>query len=308
MFARSGVISRKKLLALGAVLLLSAGTGQPVHADEGPTPFRLGSRFNRKLQNYTGINRLTGFVVSEAVTFGLWLKFHGKVKAKVRTYSLTDLLSGKIKGVDISLKDCSYRRVPFGDLELSSATPIWLRYFKWHGQKAGLASPILVRVKGNVSGEDVAAGLASPAVSQSLKSIKLDLPGLGGQQLQFLDPRVSLRAEEIKISSILITAGARRETGVPIEIVGKPELVAQSKIFVRDLQVDSPDIPNPKEFAQFTSTLLNPLIDFARMDRSTHAFRLESLKVLDDKVHFNGNLVLAPRFTPQMVAQQVGKK
>lgn len=301
-------LSSKNALAIVLIILFGSGNCASASPEGEPTPFRLGSRLNRKLQRYTGITAATDFVASEATTLGLWLKFHGKVRAKVRTYSFTDLLSGKIKSLDITMKESRYEGVPLDNLHIATATPIWLRYFKRDRQGAGVRSPLLVKIAGSVSGANVADGLASPVVSSSLKSIKLELPGLGGQRLQFLDPKVAIHSDTIEIKSVLVTAGATAETGVPIKLTGKPELVGNSKIIISNLGVDSVDIPNPEEFADFTSKLLNPLIDFARKDRVTHAFRLDSLKVLDDQVQFNGNLLLAPRVVNPVVAQQVIKK
>jgi hypothetical protein len=303
---QAGASTKQLALCLLAVGQLSFA--QPVQGQEQAPAFHLSSNFSRKLQRYSGITTATDFVLSRAMTFGLWLRLHGKVKARIGTYSLTDLLAGKLRAVEIKLADSRYRGVPFGRLQIASATPVWIRYLKSKRQSAGVVNPILLKFSVDVCGQDIANALASPEIAASLRAVKLDLPGLGGQQLQFLEPKVAVRDNAIAIKSVLITAGAQRETGVPITLTGTPELVANSKIFIRNLQVDSPDIPNPKEFAEFTSQLLNPLIDLARKDRLTHAIRLDSLKIQNDRVEFNGNLLLAPRVMTPSLAQKVSKR
>lgn len=300
--------SGKKWTAVLLLLCSAAFAGASSLANEQAPPFNLSSSLSRKLQKYTGITTTTDFFVSRAVTLGLWLRLHGKVKARISTFSLTDLLAGKVRSVEIKLSDSSYKGVPLGRLEFTNATPIWFRYLKTKDKPVGIASPALIKVKADVCGQDIADALASPVIVSSLRSIKLDLPGLGGQQLQFLEPKVAVRDNAIEIRTVLVTAGAPKETGVQITLTGTPELVANSRIFIRNLQVDSPDIPNPKEFAAFTSELLNPLIDLARKDRLTHAIRLDSLKIQNDRVEFNGNLLLAPKVMTPSLAQKASKR
>jgi hypothetical protein len=76
------------------------------------------------------------------------------------------------------------------------------------------------------------------------------------------------------------------------------------------MKVDSPDIVEPEKFADFTAKLLNPVVDFARMDRRDHAFRLDSLRVSGKAgdVEGDGRLLLVPRVkAPGSQLAQTGK-
>lgn len=121
------------------------------------------------------------------------------------------------------------------------------------------------------------------------------LPGLGEQQLEVMQPSVQIVDDQIRLEATLVTKGASIETGVPIKISARPNLVGDSKIMLEDLQVEGPDIIEPDKFAQFAQDLLNPLIDFARMDRRDHAFRLADLKVGGGGVTGDGKLLLVPK-------------
>ncbi len=302
-------LRRIKNASLAGLLSILIGWSLPATAagKAEMAPFPLSGNFSQKLQKYAGVTAATNFLTSQALSLGLSLKLHGHVRVRLETYSLTDLLAGKVKSVRVDMTDARLRRVPISKLHIEEQKPIWFSLFKSGGRSAGLRSPVLLQIEGDVSGHDVACGLASKEIASNLRSVKLDLPGLGGQELQFLEPVVTVHPERVIINSTLVTRGAAASTGVPITLTGTPELVDKSKIFISNLTISSPDIPNPEEFAQFTSRLLNPIINFARMDRQTHAFRMESLQILEDQVHFNGNLLLAPKLIPANLAMKSRK-
>jgi hypothetical protein len=124
--------------------------------------------------------------------------------------------------------------------------------------------------------------------------LKLDVPGLGEQRLQVLQPRVALGDRRIQIDARLITRGASPDTGVDLTISAVPVLDG-SKIFLREMRVSSPDIIDPEHFAKFVEDLFNPIVDFGKFDRADHAFRLTSFVVERDRVNASGNLLLVPR-------------
>ncbi len=302
--SRSGAC-RAPLPELAIAVIASLIVAAPATAAEAAPPFPVAGRLSHAIQKYCGLNSLTNLCLSTGAKIALKLALHGKVKARVQTYNFTDLLSGKVKTIDLDLKGGSYRGVPLGRVHVVSAMPVWIRYLPGRGKKPGVEAPTLLHVRGEVSSREVARGLASPRVSSALRMLKLDVPGLGQQQLELLCPQVSLGSGVVKIKSTMVTAGAAPDTGVPVELSGKPVLVGNSRIFVNDLQVNSPEIPNPQEFAVFVSKLLNPLVDLSRFDRKDHAFRLAGFQVLDDRVEFDGNLLLAPRVASR-IAQKAG--
>src|SRR5205814_3313491 len=144
------------------------------------------------VQKYTGINKATSAIASGIATIALRKQVGGKAKAKIRTYSFTDFLAGKVKSLDVVLKDSSYRGILMRDVEVHSATPIWFRYFKSKDGKPGVRAPILMKVAGRVHEKDISDTLSSPDVSKALRMVKLSLPGMGNQQLQFLQPKVDI--------------------------------------------------------------------------------------------------------------------
>src|SRR6516165_6078080 len=145
-------------------------------SSSGQLPFKIGNKASRLVQNVTGITPVTQFVVSQAAKFAIQRKVGGKVRVKIKTWSLTDCLAGKIKSVDVRIKQCAYKDTRIGDVELSSATPIWLRYRKKDGERAGLRTPVLLSLTGKVTQEDVARALKNEKVASSLRGLKLDLP------------------------------------------------------------------------------------------------------------------------------------
>lgn len=259
-----------------------------------PPPFPIGSKFSRTVQKVTGITFLSDVIAGQAAKKVLKKKLGGNVKVKVKTFGLTDLVAGKIKSVSVSSDGGAFKNVPLGEVELASATPIWYQYKRKDGQKPGLKTPILLNVKGNLSTQDIVVALGSERIAKSMRGLKLDLPGLGDQQLQVVRPKVEVGDNVLMVDALLVTLGGAEETGVPIKISGRPVLEGE-KIFLREMKVESPDIIEPEKFSAFAEGLLNPIVDFSRMDRKDHAFRLKELAVKKDIVQGGGQLLIAPR-------------
>ncbi len=266
-----------------------------------PAAFPLSSKVSRTVQRVTGINFLTGIVTSEVAKVVLERKLGGKVKVKVSTYSLTDLVAGKIKSVRIKTDgSTAIGKIPLGPVLISSNNPIWLNYRLHKGRKPGLNLPLTMSVRAELDEQHLGDALASETLAKSLRGLKMDLPGLGEQQLQVLEPHVQLTADAIKLDAILITKGASPDTGVSLQIVAKPVLQG-SKIVLADMQVSSPDIEDPSAFSKFAEELFNPIVDFARFDRADHAFRLTSFELQSGKVIGTGSLLLAPKQLAQTI-------
>jgi hypothetical protein len=285
-----------------AAKALSPAVGAPAPAAPaltlyGKDPFPLSSKFSRRLQRFTGINWLGAAVASQAASFVVQRKLGGKVKVRVKTYSLTDLMAGKLKSLSIEVKGPKLSGVSLGEVSIKSANPIWYAYRKAKNGDRGLKSPVLLTVKASLSQKQIALALENPAVSSKLHGLKLDLPGLGELQLEVVKPKVQIIDDLLKLEGTLVTKGGTMESGVPVTIVARPKLVGDSQIVLDQMKVDSPDIVEPEKFADFTAKLLNPVVDFARMDRTDHAFRLDTLKVSgkDGDVKGDGRLLLVPK-------------
>lgn len=275
----------------------STATTKVKTSGEAHPPFHVARGFSRVAQKYTGITWLTNETLSGIASTMLSLKTHGLVHARIRAYSFTDLLDGEFRSVDISARSGEFHGVPFGSVHVASQTPFKLRYFQRKGHDSGLRTPLLLSLSGDIDERAVSKALKAPAVANGLRFLKLDLPGLGEQHLQVLQPHVDLDKGRIILDSYLITAGASRDTGIPLHVVATPQLEKERYIVLRNMKVQSSEIQDPEDFADFTDKLLNPLIDFGRMDRFTHAFRLSNLDVTDGRVNYSGRLLLAPKQT-----------
>jgi hypothetical protein len=264
-------------------------------------PFPLSSKFSRRLQRYTGVNWLGAAIASQAAGFVVHHKIGGSVKVRLKTYSFTDLLAGKLKSVSIEVKDPKLSGIGLGAVSIKSAGPIWYAYRKPKaGESRGLKSAVMLSVRASLSQKQIARALENPSIASKLHGLKLDLPGLGEQQLEVLSPKVEILDDLLKVEGTLVTRGGTVESGVPVTISARPKLVGDSQIVLEQLKVDSSDIVDPEKFSDFTAKLLNPVVDFARMDRRDHAFRLDTLKVSGSQgdVEGNGRLLLVPRAQP----------
>lgn len=268
---------------------------------ELPAPFPIGNKVSRTVQQVTGVNWLTGVVAGKVAGAVIRHKTGGKVKVKVKTYSLTDLMAGKIKSVDVSLKNAQVEGVQVGSVNASSKNPVWFSPFKGKNKKRGLNNPVNIAVSGDVSKEDVTKALATQEITKAIRGFKLDLPGLGDAELEVLKPQVEIDKGLVKIAGTLVTKGASEDTGVPLTIEATPKLVANDEIVLNNLKVESPLIVEPETFSKFIADLINPIVRFSRYDRKTHAFRLLALDVSDDVVKGQGNLLLVPKdYKPQV--------
>jgi hypothetical protein len=197
--------------------------------------------------------------------------------------------------VAVKLSGASYRGVPLGNLTLASTNPIWYHPFKSRKLQAGLQVPSLVKLNGSINSTCVAVLLNGNAPLIS-KAGKLQLPGMGEQQLVFLNPKATVEDGKICIKSTVITAGATLDTGVNLTVAGVPYLDG-SKIMLKDLSVSSPDITDTNTFSSFVENVANPLFNLARLDRRDHALRLDSLAIEGSSVKYGGKLLVTPRTT-----------
>lgn len=264
------------------------------------TNFKIAGKTSRAIQKYTGLTFATDLILSTAGSVATKCVLHGKPKCKVRSYSFTDALSGKFKHIEVKLRHCTYQGVPLPDLTLANLTPIRT------GSKYKILTPVMVSVAGQADEQLISRALQTPAVSSRLNFLRFDLPGLGDQHLQVLNPQVKLDEGKICIDTQLVTSGAAAETGIKVAISAKPVLKEERFIELQETRVDSNDIIEPEKFSVFAQDLLNPLVDFGRMDRNTRAFRLTDFHTDDHKVNFAGKLLLAPKPVPD--TNQSGKK
>lgn len=269
----------------------------PVHA-KSPEPeaaFTVSGKLGRAVQKYTGLTWLSQHTLELCSSLTARCYLGGHPRFSIKTYSLTDSLSGKFKSIEIDLKGCSYKKIPLGNIHLSTVNPVQFRLFKSKRGRAGVAIPVMVAVKGELSEEQIAKALRSSAVCSSLNFLRIELPGLGEQRLQVLEPVVSLRESAIHINTWLVAAGADKSTGIPLDVEAQPVLQADRYIVLTNTQVKSVDIVEPEKFSLFIEDLLNPLVDFGRFDRKNCAFRLEQFKISGKKIEFVAKLLLVPK-------------
>ena len=292
------------IIATQAPNAFSQNSGAGTSSDVDKPPFKVAGKVSRTLQTVTGLNLLGSFVASQTSRAVLKKKVGGDVKVKVKLYSFTDLLSGKVKSVDCSLKGAKIQGVNVGHITAATNQPIWLDlHDKRHIQ---LKSPVLVSVKSALSTDEISAALKSEKVAKSLRGLNLDLPGLGSQQLQVVNPTVELNDQNVCITAFLKAEGADDSTGVPLKITGRLQLKGDDRVEIADMKVESSDIIEPEKFAEFAEELLNPLIDLKRMDRQDHAFRLSSLNVGSQGLSSEGKLLIAPKKPPAPNSATVG--
>lgn len=248
----------------------------------------LGNRLLRVVQTATGMNFLASFVASKVTGAVLSKKTGGRVKAKVGTYSLTDLASGKIKSIKIVVTHPKLSGVELGEFQIKTQKPLWVT-------RRSLKRPNEMLVYFKFTQDQIQKILADERARAMLKGLKIDLPGLGAQEIEVIEPSVVIGQDSVDIKAFLVTKGAARDTGIDLAIFGQPKLVEERKIIIDSLKIESKTIDEPAVFADFVSKLVNPIIDFARFDRTDHAFRLSVLTVNPGKIEGMGRLLLVPR-------------
>lgn len=274
-------------------LAMTPGRCQQV-VDKTP-PFKIGSKFSRGLQKYSGITFFSEKIGNTIAGAALRHRTGGSVKVRMRLYSLTDLVAGKVKSLDVSLQEPQLKGLAISGLDIKTDTPLWYHYRRGKGKKTGIDAPTLIAVKARLTQADVEKALNSKEIAASLRGLKLDLPGLDDQQLSVLQPRVSIVDGKILLKAVLNVEGADPADGIPITIIAKPVLEGDSRIVMSELDVQGEGITDPEKFSEFAKQLLNPLVDLARLDRRDHAFRLTNITIDESGVAGDGKLLLAPR-------------
>ncbi len=253
-------------------------------------------------QTYTGVNWLTQAISNKVAAHIIKRKVGGSVDVDLKTYSLTDLMAGKVKSATIKLEGAKMMDARLGTIEATTCQPVWYSYSKKKNKSRGVQTPVLISLKATLTQKDVTDALESTKIASTLRGLNLDLPGLGEQQLQIIKPAVEIKDSLVFIKAVLVTKGGSEDTGVPISISAKPILVNQSDIILSELKVESEYITKPEEFAKFFAELINPVVRFSRYDRKNRAFRLVTLDVKDGRIEGKGNLLLAPKQPPPSLA------
>lgn len=275
-----------------------ASAGEPV---EGAN-FEVAGKTSRAIQKYTGLTWFVERILSATGVLAAKGTIGGHTECKIRTWSFIDALKGKFKSVTVTIKGGSYRGIPLPELKFTNITPLHI------SKKGKVLTPVMVSVTGKADEKEISEALRSKEVSSQLNFLRLDLPGLGDQHLQVINPTVKLEDGQVHITTDLITAGAPPETGISIDIKARPTLKEERFIVLEDTKVDSKDIVEPEQFSRFAEDLLNPLVDFGRMDRKTRAFRMTELKTGNHQLDFKGKLLLAPEPKPSGTEKTRKKK
>jgi hypothetical protein len=286
----------QRLLTVG-LLTWALVSPSPVFAGTKP-PFPIAGTFSHLCQTFSGLNFAAKAISQTVASKVAEHKLGGKVKVKLRLYNATDLMAGKIKSAEITAKGCTISGAKLDEIDIATNGPLWYRLKSKPNQRRGIGTPVLLSINGHLSEQACSQGLSNPKIAQALSALKLELPGLGSQQLQILEPKVKMDQGKVQIAAWLATTGATTDTGVPITICATPYLEGDSKICLKDATVNCPVIENPDQFGSFFTELLNPLVNFGRMDRLDHAFRMQSLEVKPSRMDFAGRLILAPKPNP----------
>lgn len=262
-----------------------------------PRPsFKIAGLSSRLLQKCTGLTYVSEISTDYLAQRILKKKFGGKIRVKVRTYSFTDLIHLKIRVASVRMIGSHYKDIPLGKIEIETRTPFWLLLGRH--KHASVQHPGLLSFKMQVSDRELDQILHSERVTNSLRLLKLDLssvgPGLDEQKLQMHEPQVTLADDLIVVKGILATPGADQSTAVPLTISGQPKLDGDSRILLEDVNVESPDITEPRKFSKFVEHLINPLINLHRFDRPHFAIRLDEISVKKEGVSISGRIILAP--------------
>lgn len=263
-------------------------------------PFPISGKISRTIQKYTGLNLLGEYIASRIARSVLTKRLGGKVKVSIKTFSLTDLLAGKVKSVKCKLAGACIKGIRLGQITATTSQPVWLDLS--NKRRVHLRSPVLVSIKAALSQKEVTEALNSPRVANSFSRLNLDLPGLGSQQLHVIRPRVEFQKDVVKIEATVVTEGAPETSGVPMVISGRLKLEGEDHIVLEDMKVTADDIIEPEKFAHFVEDLLNPLVDLRKLDRDDHAIRLSNILIDGDGISTEGKLLLAPK--PQAALAQ----
>ncbi|MFH0702959.1 MAG: LmeA family phospholipid-binding protein [bacterium] len=251
-------------------------------------PYPLGNILSRGFQKVFGLNLLASKVVESQAKKQLQKMIDkGEIELNLQSYSVTDLIAGKIKNIELKAKNVSLDDVFISYIEAKSLCDfIYINYKK---DPVEPLAPIYVAFKGTITENDINKSLLSSKYQDQLKGIKVKIYGRDLQFVDFFNPKVDINNNRVYFSADVHIAG------VPVRIpmkVGSGIRIVNKQIRLADIQIVTKSF-ELKPIADLIEMQKPVVFDLNKLEKDDTKINIKKISINNDKIDIEGTVWLA---------------
>lgn len=271
--------------------LPDALTAAPRYPDIG-----LSSPASRTVQKCLGINALAAWAGRLFLEKELKEKLNGEVAVDIQPFSGFDLLSGKAHQVKIQGSHVVYNKfIPFTELSMETdpSTPLFMHIQK----KPAFLRPVHAKVYAVITESDLNRIFQTKRGLKRLSHIRLKLPPIGEQYVDFLSPKVRIEQDRLVFEALLNISGTPAENAVPISAKGKLVSDAETgNLRLSNLEIRADGVSDLQPLAGFVESYFGEVVKISRLKVKHHQVQVQLAQpVLEDRrMVLQGVVTVAP--------------
>lgn len=284
------------LTVLLLALALSMGNLVNAFGAETYPEVEISHPVSRAVQKYTGITLLSdwigGIIARKALTNDL---IDGRLNVRIRNFSATDLIGGRIKTLQLRGRDLVIGDIlPVSHLTLKTDadSPIYVH----HDDEPVLIRPVAMTLRMELDEADLNRFLAGDQARQKLTGIEVPLPPFRQpEKLDVLSSTVRFQDERITVASLVNIHGAPEENALPVEVSAR--IVPDGdEIQLDDVELAVEGIPRTHAVERFIEKNFDELLDLDRIRVQHHKlkFDFKTTEIADGKLVIEADVVVKP--------------
>ena len=276
------------------VFLIMAFTTKAVYANSVTTlhkqycpkpPYNIASDGKRSFQSKTGLNALAARVAEHEIKKEIKKNAKGKIKVRVKSYSLTDAKQGKFKSFEVTGKNIVASDVYVSQINVKTTCDFL--HLDLDKSPVGLVEPVAMDFDVQIKEEDINKTLQTPAYQNYAIGIKRRMVKISF--FEFSNTRVSLNNNQFDFKADVQTIMGKPFT---VNVISKLA-IHNNKVVLENLRFGS---TNRKIDGKKMKYLLNIFDPMRYMQTVLNQYNcktiLKSVKIEDGKIIISGSAFL----------------
>jgi hypothetical protein len=242
---------------------------------------------SRGLQEITGIifftTKIAELIIKNQISK---LVQKGRVSVHLKTYSAGDLISGKIKGFEITGKNVVYNNIYLSSVKAKSLCDF--TYFDYQKKPAILNSPLFISYSAEISNNSLQKIFSSDTMKEALQGIKINVSNISLGEVDFTDIKPSIINQKINIKANLVYKKSPFIVTFPINLETSLK-IKNDKIFLSNLKFKSNSEDYDLKFVTNSIELNNiNIFDLKAVEKENSDINIKKIKIINDKIFIEG--------------------